>query len=280
MNPISFTFSSRDHLSLIGRAWTSTKTHPKGIVHLIHSLGEHSGRYDHIGNALAKSSYHLTSFDLRGHGLSEGRRGHAPDFTYLVEDIKIFLDESAKYLGNSIPRFLYGHGLGGNLVISYMMDNQSDLDGAIITSPAFETTQATSKLKVALFKFMAKVMPGFPMKNGLETNALSRDPAIVKAYQDDVYVHKSVSAHLGLDIMTSGQKALHNAKQWNAPLLLMHGTEDRITSHESSQQFAAKAGDHVELVLWDGFYHDLLNDIGAEKVIEHMVDWLDNNTNG
>jgi alpha-beta hydrolase superfamily lysophospholipase len=280
MNPISFTFSSKDHLSLFGRAWISTKTYPKGIVQLIHGLGEHSGRYDHVGNALAKAGYHLTGFDLRGHGLSAGRRGHAPDFANLLDDLEIFIDESTKHLGNSLPRFLYGHGLGGNLVINYMMQNPSDLDGAIVTSPAFERTHPPSKLKVVVLRIMATIVPGFPIKNGLETNALSRNLAIVKAYQDDVYVHNALSARLGFDILNSGWEALQNAEKWETPLLLMHGTGDRITSHKSSQQFAAIAGDQVELVLWESFYHELHHDFGSEKAIEHIINWLDKNANG
>lgn len=279
MNPKSFTFSSKDDLSLFGRAWISSNPHPKGIVQLIHGLGEHSGRYDHVGNALARAGYHLTGFDLRGHGLSAGRRGHAPDFTILLDDIEIFLEESIKYLGNSLPRFLYGHGVGGNLVVNFMMQEQLDLDGAIITSPAFERTHPRSKLKINLVKFLARVLPGFPIKNGLEINGLSRDPAIVKAYQNDVYVHSGISARLGYDILNSGREALESADQWTAPLLLMHGTLDRITSHEASQKFAERAVSPVELVLWEGFYHELHNDFGSDEVIDKKIAWLDKRTN-
>ena len=275
MNPVNFTFRSKDGLSLFGRAWVSSTEKSKGIIHLIHGLGEHSGRYDHIGKALAENGYHLAAFDLRGHGLSEGPRGHAPGLNHLFDDIYIFLHESKKHLGNSLPVFLYGHSLGGNLVINLGVRNNFEMKGAIVTSPALQLATPQPKLKVALANFLAKWMPRFTLKNGLERNALSRNAAIVKAYQDDVYVHDRISARMGLDLLESGSIALEHAQKWNAPLLLMHGTADRITSWKASKEFAHKAGEAVELIPWEDYYHELHNDFGSEKVINKMVEWLD-----
>ena len=279
MNPASFTFTSKDGLSLFGRAWISPLSQPKGIVHLVHGLGEHSGRYDHIGKALAKSGYHLASFDLRGHGLSEGPRGHTPGLSYLMDDIRLFMVESSKHLGNSLPKFIYGHSLGGNLVISFGLQNHSDFIGAIVTSPVIRTTAPPPKAKVALAKFMANVAPGLTFKNGLETDALSRNKAIVKAYRDDIYVHDFITARLGLDLLESGRMVLENANKWVKPLLLMHGAADRITSPIASKEFAEKAGDPVEFVLWKESFHELHNDFVSEQVINKMIHWLDKNVN-
>ena len=279
MNPASFTFPTKDGLSLLGRAWISPSSQPKGIVHLVHGLGEHSGRYDHIGKALAEAGYHMASFDLRGHGLSEGRRGHTPGLSYLMEDIQLFIVESSKHLGNSLPKFFYGHSLGGNLVISFGLQNHSDFIGAIVTSPVIRTTTPPPKVKVALAKFMANVTPGLTFKNGLETDALSRNKAIVKAYRDDIYVHDFITARLGLDLLESGKMALENANKWEKPLLLMHGAADRITSPIASKEFAEKAGDPVEFILWKESFHELHNDFVAEQVINKIIHWLDKNVN-
>ncbi len=279
MKLANFTFSSKDGLSLFGRAWVSQKKIPKGIVHLIHGLGEHTGRYDHIGKALSKNGYHLLGFDLRGHGLSEGPRGHTPGLTNLLDDISIFIEEAKKYLTNRIPTFLYGHSLGGNLVINYRINNNLVLQGAIVTSPALILSAPQPAWKIALAKFLAEKIPHFSWKNGLEKKALSRDAAIVKAYEDDVYVHDKISARMGLDLLESGWKALENAEQWNIPLLLMHGTADRITSYQGSKAFAQKAGDSVSFVSWENYFHELHNDIDSEKVIDKMIDWLDQSIN-
>lgn len=277
MNPASFTFSSNDGLSLFGRAWISPSKNPKGIVHLVHGLGEHSGRYDHVGKALSDNGYHLAGFDLRGHGLSEGPQGHAPGFPHLFEDIQLFIKETIKHLGNSVPIFLYGHSLGGNLVINLGIRNHLVFNGAIVTSPALRIENRQPKWKLALAKFLAERIPHLTLGNGLESDALSRNAAIVKAYQDDVYVHDRISASMGFDLLESGRIALEKAEQWTAPLLLMHGTADRITSYSASKEFADKAGKQVEFVPWEDYYHELHNDLGSEKIITKMILWLDQN---
>jgi alpha-beta hydrolase superfamily lysophospholipase len=280
MNPASFTFTSKDGLSLFGRAWISPASQPKGIVHLVHGLGEHSGRYDHIGKALTNAGYHLASFDLRGHGLSEGPRGHTPGLSYLMDDIRLFMIESSKHMGNSLPKFIYGHSLGGILVLNFGLQNHSDFLGAIVTSPWIRTTEPPPKAKVALAKFMANVAPGFTLKNGLETDALSRNTAMVKAYRDDVYTSMISSLPAWVWIwLESGRMALENANKWEKPLLLMHGAADRITSPLASKEFAEKAGDPVEFILWKESFHELHNDFVSEQVINKMIHWLDKNVN-
>jgi len=112
------------------------------------------------------------------------------------------------------------------------------------------------------------------MPNGLEQNHLSRNNAVVQAYKDDIYVHDRLSARFGMDILESGQYAFNRADEWKLPLLLMHGTADQITSHKASQEFAKNANGHVELVLWEGYYHEIHNDFGKEEVITKMISWL------
>ncbi len=275
MQHIGFTFKSKDNLTLMGRAWMVPNGQPKGIVNLVHGLGEHSGRYAHVGEALVDAGYHLVGFDLRGHGLSEGKRGHTPDLNHMMDDIEIFLKESSYRFGDDIPAFLYGHSLGGLLVLNYGLRRQSNLAGIIATSSALKSTTPTPKAKVVLAKLMAKLLPSFTLSNGLETDALSRDAAVVKAYQDDVYVHDKLSASLGLIILESGKHLLDHADEWEVPLLLMHGTADRICSYNASQEFAESIGNNVELVLWEDYYHEIHNDIGKEKVLSKLIGWLD-----
>jgi alpha-beta hydrolase superfamily lysophospholipase len=102
--------------------------------------------------------------------------------------------------------------------------------------------------------------------------------AIVKAYEKDVYVHDKISARLAADLLESGQIALKKAPQWELPLLLMHGTADRITSRASTEAFADRVEAPLKLVLWDGFFHELHHDLGSENVIQTVIEWLDHNT--
>lgn len=278
MNHKTFTFSSKDGLSLLGRAWISPIESPKGIVHLVHGIGEHSGRYTHVAEALNNAGYDFLGFDLRGHGLSEGKQGHTPDFDHLLDDIQICLTEAKARFRNSKPTFLYGHSLGANLVIKYGIRRKSDLAGVIATGPSFKLGFEPPKLKLFVGKMMADLMPTFTMNNALDVNGLSRDKAAVKAYQDDVYVHDRVSARLAMDIIQSGQYALDHADEWELPMLLMHGSADRFTSPEASQEFAKNAAEGVDLVLWEGYYHEIHNEFGNDKVIAKMISWLDDQT--
>lgn len=270
----TFNFTAHDDLTLLGRVWPATTDEPKGIVLLVHGLGEHSGRYAHVAKALNTAGYHLVAFDLRGHGLSEGPRGHTPSYTTLLDDVDIFLAQARQDFPESLPRFLYGHSLGGNIVLNFGLRREADLAGYLVTSPLLETAFKPSEGKLFLAKIFSRLMPTFTLKNGLATDALSRDAAVVKAYQDDVYVHDLLSARLGHEMLEAGQYALDHAAEWQSPLLLMHGTEDQITSHQASRQFAETAGDSARLVLWEGYYHEMHNDLGQEQVIETMIDWL------
>ena len=271
----TFKFSSKDGLELFGRVWQTEEKHPKGIVNLIHGLGEHSGRYDHVAKSLTKAGYHMVGFDLRGHGLSEGKRGHTPGFDYFLEDISIFLDESKKILGASLPSFIYGHSLGGLLVINYGMLHPEKLSGAIATGPALKLSFAPPPVMFFIAKIMANLIPTFSSNNALDVNALARDAAVVKAYQDDVLVHDQISARHVVDMIRTGEDMLAHAEDWTLPLLLMHGSDDRITSSDASKDYADKAGSAVTFVPWEGYYHEIHNDIGKEEVIEKMIAWLD-----
>lgn len=278
MNPGSFTFSNQDGQSLFGRAWASPEKLAKGVVYLFHDLGEHTGRYDSLEKILAQAGYHLAGFDLRGHGLSQGPRGHAPSLSHLLADCQLFITETARYFRADLPRFLFGHGMGGNLVIHNGLQHPEDISGAIVTSPALKLARFQHKTRITLIRILASTLPQLTLTRRLETVALSQNPAIVKAYQDDVFNHDKFSARMGWILHESGLTALESAARWSLPLLLMHGTDDCISSFESSQNFAMQAGNQVEFVPWNGFYHDLLNDFGSDQVIKRMITWLDQRT--
>ena len=275
MNPGCFAFSNQDGQSLFGRAWVSPEKPAKGLVYLFHDLGEHSGRYDSLGKIFTKAGYHLASFDMRGHGLSEGPRGHAPSLAHLIADCQLFFAETARYLRADLPNFLYGQGLGGNLVIHYGLQHPEEISGAIVTSPTLKSALFQQKSRITWIQILSSTLPRFNFRNRLETDALSRNATIVKAYQDDVYNHGKLSARLGWVLHESSQTALENAARWAMPLLLMHGTADRIASYEASQNFAKKVGHQAKFILWEGYYHELHNDWGSDQVTEQIILWLD-----
>lgn len=129
-------------------------------------------------------------------------------------------------------------------------------------------------LKVAALKFLAKIFPRQIFRNRMKSENLSRDKAVVQAHNDDVYNHNYVTARLAFDIYQSGKYAIANAHPWDLPLLLLHGTADRICPPSASQIFATKAGSLVDVVLLESFYHEIHNDLQNDFVIEKMIDWV------
>jgi len=239
-------------------------------------MGEHSGRYAHLAAFLDQAGYALLTFDLRGHGKSEGQRGHTPSYEALLNDISLLLEEAAKRYPDR-PRFLYGHSLGGNQVINYALRRRPQVAGVIATGPLLRPGFEPPAWKLTLGKIMYSLWPTLSMSNELDCQSLSRDPEVVRAYNDDPLVHDRVSARLAMDMLQAGLWVLEQAAEFPLPLLLMHGSDDRLTSAQASREFAAQAGHRCTLKIWDGFYHEIHNEPEQGQVFEYLLEWLTSN---
>ncbi|HEY9152430.1 MAG TPA: lysophospholipase [Anaerolineales bacterium] len=264
---------SKDGLNLYVQGWEPEQK-PKAAVALIHGFGEHTGRYAHVGEAFNNAGYALVGFDLRGHGKSGGARGHTPSYDAMMDDIADFLAWIGKrYPG--LPQFLYGHSMGGNEVLNFSIRRKPDIVGVIATGPWLKLAFDPPALQVTLGKAMNSIAPGFTQNSALDTNALSHDPKIGDAYVHDPLVHSKISARLFVSIYESGLWALDHAGEFPLPLLLMHGSADRITSFAASAEFAKRAGKMVTWYPWDGLYHEVHNEIEKAEVIRTMIGWMD-----
>lgn len=273
MKTFEWEWKSFDGLGMYAKGWAPEKD-PKAVVCLIHGLGEHIGRYEHVGAAFAEAGYAMLGFDLRGHGKSGGPRGHAPSYDALLDDMAAFIQQAKeRYPARSC--FLYGHSMGGNLVINYVLRRKSELGGVIATGPWLKLAFQPPAIKVALGRVMNNIAPGFTQASGLETAALSRDPKVVDAYVNDPLVHNRITARLFVGLFDAGQYAFDRPSEFPLPTLLMHGTMDRLTSAEASRQFGAAAPKSVTTELWEGWFHEIHNEPEKEKVFAKMVAWLD-----
>ncbi len=272
MHTVERNLKTCDGLNLFVQEW-APDSKPRAVVCLVHGHGEHIGRYAHVAEALTSAGFALHGFDLRGHGKSEGARGHASSYDALLDDIERFLQQAAESQPR-LPRFLYGHSMGGNLVINYALRRKPSLAGVIATGPWLRLAFEPPTIKVALGRMMNRVFPAFTQASGLETAALSRDAEVVRAYENDPLVHDKISARLFVTMYESGLWALEHAAEFPLPLLLMHGSADRLTSAQASEEFARKAGDRVTLRIWEGWYHEIHNEPEKEKVFHLMIDWL------
>ncbi len=268
-----FELLPEDGLKLYAQAW-EPEGKSKAVVCLIHGLGEHSGRYAHLGNFLTRHHYALLAFDLPGHGKSEGQRGHVESMKVFEKDISLFLNQASQRHPD-LPLFLYGHSLGGTLVLDYPYTTSIKLAGVIATGPLLRPGFEPPAWKITLGKVMSRLLPTFSMANEIERPALSRDPNVVEAYNTDPLVHDRLSARLGIDMLETGSALMERAADFPFPLLLMHGGVDRITSPQASREFAEKAGDRCTLKIWDGCYHEIHNEPEKDQVFQFLLDWME-----
>ena len=165
-----YSWENHDGVKLYVCEWQSEKK-TRAVIVLVHGLGEHINRYLHVAEFLTLNQFSIIGFDQRGHGKSDGVRGHSPSFEASMNDISHFLDEAnSKYPG--IPVFLYGHSLGGVEVLNYILKRKPRIKGAIVTSPGLGTASSVPAAKKMLAKVMDKIYPTLQVQNGLDRSGL------------------------------------------------------------------------------------------------------------
>jgi alpha-beta hydrolase superfamily lysophospholipase len=257
-----------DGVSLAWYRWDPAGN-PHGSICLTHGLGEHAGRYRHVARAFAQAGFSVLAFDLRGHGKSEGPRGHSPDYRRILDDLGLMLRTVP-----ARPCLVYGHSVGGQLVLNRAMTQPEGIDAVIATGPWLRLAFPAPALRVLIGRTLCGVLPALTLPSGLETAALSRDPEVVAAYRADPLVHDRLSTRFGIDLLDEGQRALDRAGGLSLPVLLMHGSEDRIIDPEATRQFFERAGSaDKRLRIWPGLYHEIHNEPEWESVLQESTGW-------
>jgi alpha-beta hydrolase superfamily lysophospholipase len=278
----SFEITASDGLVLRGKEWCpETAT---AVVGLVHGLGEHCARYDHVAEAFNARGYAVVGLDLRGHGCSDGRRGHARNFDLPMADISLLLEKAGERHPR-LPLILYGHSLGGSLAIRFALQQRAKLDGLIATSPLLRLAHDPPGWKTGLLKLLNTlgIQGGIP--SGLDDKALARDINVVRTYRNDPLTHNRITPAMAVGMIRAGEWNIEHAAQFACPLLLMHGDADRITSSDASKIFAGRAGGNCTLKIWEGGFHELHNEPEKRAVLAYMLDWLghclqNSNSNG
>jgi alpha-beta hydrolase superfamily lysophospholipase len=249
------------------------ETEPRAVVGLVHGLGEHSGRYGHVAAALTAAGYAVCTFDLRGHGRSGGRRGDTRIGPCLDDIDRLLADAGRDFPAQ--PSFLYGHSLGGLLVLTYGLRRTRALSGIVSSGAAVMSPLRDQRAKVAAARLLAPIIPGLTLPTGLDPGLISRDPAVVAAYRADPLVHGKASVAFARDAIAAGDAALADAGAFAPPLLLLHGGADRITLPEGSRRFAAAVPGDCRLIVYDGLYHEIHNEPEQARVLADVIGWLD-----
>jgi alpha-beta hydrolase superfamily lysophospholipase len=274
MSEITQNLIAKDGLTLFTRAWPIET--PKGVIALIHGFGEHSGRYTHVAEFFNKNGYSVYALDNRGHGKSEGKRGHAPKYDAYLDDIETFL-EFVTSKASSAPLFLYGHSMGGNLVLNYVLRRKPVLKGLIVSGPWIQLAFEPKPILITLGKLMRSVFPGFSQDSGLAQEHISKDPTVVEAYKNDPLVHGFITASASIGILEAAAFLNNFSGAMPVPTLLMHGAEDKLTSQPASEAFAHRVSGPITYKKWDGMYHEIHNEPSKLEVFNYILGWMERN---
>jgi lysophospholipase len=268
------TFSGKGGVEIFFQKWIAPKA--KAALVLIHGVGEHSGRYNNLLNALKGKGISVFAIDHRGHGKSHGKRGHIDSFMDYVYDLKLFV-EYVKEENRGFPLVLYGHSMGGVIAAKYALTYQDDPSIVVLSSPGFAPAFTVPGWKKSVAAFFSARIGSLSMPTGLPSEDISRDSEVVKAYDNDSLVHGKVSARWYIEFMKAGEECLANASSVKKPLLVFHGTSDKIADYKASEEFYTNAGSaEKDLLLYDGFYHEVINEPEQDrnKALKDVTAWI------
>jgi alpha-beta hydrolase superfamily lysophospholipase len=271
-----YIWKTSNGLKLHGFSLSPSNSSPRAVIMILHGLGEHLGRYAEWIDYFSENNFAVTGIDLRGHGRSEGKRGYVKQYEDLIQDL-VTLIKNTDRLYKGIPKILYGHSLGGNLAIYYKIRQNHYLSGLIAASPWIRLAFPPSRIKILAGKIIKSLIPKITFSSTISPEHLTHNKEKIKSIYDDPLGHDSISPNLFLGAKQAGKYILHNRHKINVPFLLMHGNKDKIASSHASRKFVRHTGNHTELKIWKGCYHELHNEINNREILDFVINWLGKN---
>lgn len=271
------TFTASDGENLAVQDWPlpDDDTALRGVVVLVHGLGEHAGRYDELARKLNGWGFAVRGYDQCGHGESGGARGALPVETRLLDDLADIVDGTRMRMNPDTPLILLGHSMGGLVASRFVSLNMRPVDGLVISSPALDA--GLGKFDKFLLATLPRFAPNLAVGNKLNAGFISHDPLVVKAYRDDPLVHDRITPRLARFIDATGPAVIAAAPKWKIPTLLMYAGQDKLVNPEGSRRFAEAAPrEVVQTRCFATLYHEIFNETEAERaqVYECLRTWL------
>jgi alpha-beta hydrolase superfamily lysophospholipase len=270
------TFTGAGGLNLYYQNW-NPGGEIRAILAIVHGLGGHSGLYGNIVEHLLPQQYAIYGVDLRGHGQSPGQRGYINSWSEYRDDVRGFI-QMIQQQNPELPIFLFGHSMGGMIVLEYALrypEDKSALQGVIVVAPSVGEVKVSS-LRVLLGKILSQVWPTFSLNTGLDMTAGSRDPEVIAGYAQDPLRHTRATARFSTEFFTTLAWINTHAQEWQVPLLILHGSADRIVLSEGSRSFYECVNyTDKQRIEYPGAYHDLHCDINYQEVLNDLSNWMD-----
>lgn len=266
------TLTGFDGRELFFQSWKPEGA-PRAVIAIVHGGLEHSGHYRFLVDSLVDKGFALAGLDLRGHGKSKGKRGHIMDWNEIREDMGSYLSRVQKeFPGRHL--FLFGHSLGGTIVLDYALRRSPSLAGVILSGAGISTGNA-SRILIAINKLLSAVFPSFSVNLNFDFSIVTRDPSVVKEYESDPLILSSLSARFWAECLKTIAWVRDHASDWKLPLLVLHGSEDQNMPIEDIKEFFGDLTcEDKQLITYEGGYHCPYNDLQKEQVFSDIEMWI------
>ena len=249
---------------------------PVAALMVVHGLFEHGRRYEELAGVMAGYGFSSYVMDLRGHGASEGRRGHARSFDLLLQDLDRFRREVRGLVPPDLPVFLLAHSLGGLIGLRYLEEFDPPFRGAILVSPWLGTAVQVPRWQVIAANVLTRVLPAFPFPFRLDPSLLTHDPERAQDYAEDPLIHSTITPRLFTETASAIEAALRRGDRIDVPALFLLAGDDRIVDTDRSLAFArALQSPDITIEVLEGHYHEVLQERDRAAVMAEIRDWMD-----
>jgi acylglycerol lipase len=267
-------FAGQGGLRLYWHAWL-----PEGDVHatiiVAHGYGEHGGRYGNLVERLVPLGFAVYALDHRGHGRSEGPRGHVGRFAEFIADLHAFrvrVEEEQR----GKPLFMLGHSMGGLITTHYLLVHSSGVAAGVLSSPAIGLAKEPPRLLRWLGRVLSWIAPRASFQTDVDPTVLSHDPSIGLAYSADPLVHRRASARFFTELKGAMRSAQERAGEIHVPVVVLQAGDDRLVDAAATEAFFAAVGsEQKEIHLYDGFFHEVFNETEKNRVFLDLERWLE-----
>jgi acylglycerol lipase len=271
------TFLGSGRTPLYYQAWLPAHTRKRAIVVNLHGLGDHSGLYPNLASHFPTRGMALYAFDMRGNGRSPGQRAYVGSWKEYRGDLDAFLGRVREW-EPALPLFLLGNSLGGLVVLDYVLHHAGQVEGVIAAAPVLGHVGVPPVL-MALGRVMSRVLPRFSLNVGMDLSGLAREPSIVQAVLADPLFHRRGTARLSTEVTAAVARVQQLAGTLSVPLLILHGSADRMVTPDGSRTFFASVRfPDREFREYPGAYHGLFADRGFEEVLGDLEGWINRHT--
>jgi lysophospholipase len=255
---------------------TATKEHstPTAAILICHGYGEHLGRYNHVTKQFLKHNYAVFRFDYRGHGNSDGPRGHIDSFEDYLNDTEIALDAMMTRCPD-LPSVILGHSQGGLIALSFLAERKPALVAAAVTSPFLGFGLKVPAWKAFIGRLCSQLMPALALSSDVDNHYISHDSEVVEAYENDPLVHSKATSRWFTEILSAHLNISKHAGEIELPILIFQAGDDRLVSAADTEAVFEKISSLKKIYhLYPGLYHELLNEPEGAEILDRIIQWL------